>query len=305
MTGLSRRQDDLSDFSPGHFEGRLKQRFGNDFDTSAYYLYGETPVVQTGPMTSYTISVKTSNVSNAGTDGKVSLALTGDLGTTPDLQLDKKTKKTKGNPFEKGKVDSFLISNTPSAGNLTSAKVNLQESGLAPAWHLDSITVRDETTGNTYLFNCKDWLDKKQGLTRDLPLVTDQPTNTNFTISVQTGNVKGAGTDANVYATLVGDYGESQEFHLHKSVKGGNKFEDGQIDDFKFEQQPYIGELRELRIRHDNKGLFGSAWFLESIKVHDSLPDANYYFQCGEWLDKKHGLKRTLFPGTVFKPNRM
>ncbi|MCP4058951.1 MAG: hypothetical protein GY738_16895, partial [Pseudoalteromonas sp.] len=242
---LQRKDDDLADYRPGHYESQLKQKLGPEYDSSAYYLYTEAPIAEVGPMTSYTVTVKTSNVESAGTDAKVTLALTGDAGTTPPMSLDKKNKKTKGDPFEQGKVDSFLLANTPSAGNLTMATIACDQSGLAPAWHLDSITVHDQMTGEKYFFPCKQWLDKEHGTSRDLPVVLGEPVTTNFTISVTTGSESGAGTDANVYAKLIGDYGESDEFHLHKSVKGGNKFETGATDVFKFEKQPYVGELQQ------------------------------------------------------------
>jgi hypothetical protein len=50
---------------------------------------------------------------------------------------------------------------------------------------------------------------------------------------VKTGSDFGAGTDANIYCTLVGDAARSSgEFHLADSVKFVNKFERGQVGVF-------------------------------------------------------------------------
>ena len=54
-----------------------------------------------------------------------------------------------------------------------------------------------------------------------------------YRVDVQTGSDFGAGTDANIYCTLVGDAARSSgEFHLADSVKFVNKFERGQVGVF-------------------------------------------------------------------------
>ena len=44
-----------------------------------------------------------------------------------------------------------------------------------------------------------------------------------------TGDVKGAGTDANVFITMYGEYGDSGERQLGKSETYSNKFERGNV----------------------------------------------------------------------------
>ena len=48
-------------------------------------------------------------------------------------------------------------------------------------------------------------------------------------MSVFTGEVKGAGTDANVFLTVFGDRGDSGERKLAKSETHRDKFEKGQV----------------------------------------------------------------------------
>ncbi len=51
----------------------------------------------------------------------------------------------------------------------------------------------------------------------------------NYVVDVHTGDVRGAGTDANVFLTIFGDKGDSGERKLHKSETHSNKFERGQV----------------------------------------------------------------------------
>ena len=51
----------------------------------------------------------------------------------------------------------------------------------------------------------------------------------NYVVDVYTGDVRGGGTDANVFLTIFGDKGDSGERKLHKSETHSNKFERGQV----------------------------------------------------------------------------
>jgi hypothetical protein len=87
---------------------------------------------------------------------------------------------------------------------------------------------------------------------------------TAYEIIVYTGNPRGAGTDAQVYITLFGNYGkQTQKIHLLNSVNNKNPFERDQTDKFRVEGN-YIGELTQLRIEHDNTG-FAAGWFLDRV----------------------------------------
>lgn len=50
-----------------------------------------------------------------------------------------------------------------------------------------------------------------------------------YKVSVMTGDVYGAGTDANVFLTVYGDQGDTGERKLRKSETNGNKFERGSV----------------------------------------------------------------------------
>lgn len=50
-----------------------------------------------------------------------------------------------------------------------------------------------------------------------------------YKVSVMTGDVYGAGTDANVFLTIYGDQGDTGERKLSKSETNSNKFERGAV----------------------------------------------------------------------------
>ncbi len=50
-----------------------------------------------------------------------------------------------------------------------------------------------------------------------------------YSVHVFTGDVKGAGTDANVFFTMFGETGDTGERQLSKSEKHKDKFERGQV----------------------------------------------------------------------------
>lgn len=50
-----------------------------------------------------------------------------------------------------------------------------------------------------------------------------------YKVHVFTGDVKGAGTDANVFITIFGEYGDTGERQLGKSETYSNKFERGNV----------------------------------------------------------------------------
>ena len=106
-----------------------------------------------------------------------------------------------------------------------------------------------------------------------------------------------SGTDANVFIQLFGDKGKTGEYKLDSS---SNDFERGQTDEFSVEALD-IGIVQRIRIGHDNAGL-GSAWFLESVNIEDTLNMKVYEFIVKQWFDSHHGdkqIEREITPETT------
>lgn len=89
---------------------------------------------------------------------------------------------------------------------------------------------------------------------------------TTYTIRVHTGDIRGAGTDANVYIWLYGEHSDSGRLELRKSETFRDPFERGHVDVFTRELLD-IGNLQRVVVGHDNAGLTGGAWFLDKVST--------------------------------------
>ena len=100
---------------------------------------------------------------------------------------------------------------------------------------------------------------------------------------------------ANVSIVIYGDNGDTGQRKLTKKMV--NLFEKGQRDVFTLEALD-LGQLKRLRIEHDNKG-FGAGWMLDKVEVTNLESSEMIAFPCNQWLDKKKGdglIFRELFP---------
>ena len=76
---------------------------------------------------------------------------------------------------------------------------------------------------------------------------------TTYKVTVKTSDIRGCGTDANVFIQIFGENGSSDELKLKDSATHMDKFERGQEDIFSFNLLS-LGDLSKIRIWHDNKG---------------------------------------------------
>lgn len=77
---------------------------------------------------------------------------------------------------------------------------------------------------------------------------------TKYIVHVKTSDIRGAGTDANVYVVIFGVNGDSGELSLKQSESNKSAFENNQVDVFSFPDIFSLGQLTKVRVWHDNKG---------------------------------------------------
>ncbi|XP_053427321.1 lipoxygenase homology domain-containing protein 1-like [Nycticebus coucang] len=107
-----------------------------------------------------------------------------------------------------------------------------------------------------------------------------------YEVVTATGDVRGAGTDANVFVTLFGENGLSPKLHL--TSKSESAFEKANVDVFRVRTNN-VGLIYKIRIEHDNTGL-NASWYLDRVIVTDmKRPHLRYYFNCNNWLSKVEG----------------
>ncbi|XP_078584711.1 polycystin-1-like protein 2 [Branchiostoma floridae x Branchiostoma japonicum] len=102
----------------------------------------------------YVITVYTGFRGNAGTTAEVTIVLGGlNNESTPFKLRDEKRVL-----FEKGSVDSFLLSTEEPLGELSHLRVWHNNKGYSPGWFLSQIVVSNRARNDTTYFLCNRWL---------------------------------------------------------------------------------------------------------------------------------------------------
>lgn len=201
-------------------------------------------------------------------------------------------------------TDTFFIT-SPDIGTLQSIRVSHDNSGLGSAWHLSSIQVTNTKAGETATFPHHEWLDEKHGLSvvlwpdRDGDGLADKPTDgqhggaagsreIEYKVAVYTSDVRGAGTDADVYLELHGSKGALGASRLENAA---NNFERGKRDEFVIKGSD-VGEITKLVIWHDNSAL-AADWHLQQVEVVHPVQQKTFLFHCNKWLKKQHQVEPT------------
>ncbi|XP_059178108.1 lipoxygenase homology domain-containing protein 1-like [Physella acuta] len=219
----------------------------------------------------YKLTIKTGSKHFSGTDSNVFVTLYGTDQVSPKLQLLNPKKKY----FQRKSVDEFPV-HFPSIGEIKALRIEHDGKGLAPGWFLKKVTLVDiEQPDCVYEFLCNDWLSKDEGnglLWRKIfahkkPLVkvsTEKPIR--YEVTVKTGDVKYAGTDANVYIKIQGQKGKTKKLFMDDAR---NNFERGTTETFQL-TAPNTGPIKSICIGHDNSGP-GAGWFCEDVTVRKYL----------------------------------
>ncbi|CAG9464667.1 unnamed protein product [Pedinophyceae sp. YPF-701] len=248
-------------------------------------------------MTTYTVTVVTSDLRGAGTDAGVYMEMHGKDKDGGEVVVPRQTLDTSKNNFERAQVDVFILPQMPNTAELTHVIVGHDNKGLGPGWHLDHVEVVNEATGLRQYFDCRKWFDKKEDdglIERKLDASKGSAGFDDmvpYRIVVQTSDVKGAGTDADVEVELFGKIEKDGRLVARSSGKqkldngGKNNFERGQRDAFTI-VCPNLGKLDRMWIGHNNKGL-GPGWHLANVEVTSVSTGTHYVFPAYRWLDTK------------------
>ncbi|XP_054958472.1 lipoxygenase homology domain-containing protein 1 isoform X6 [Pan paniscus] len=121
-----------------------------------------------------------------------------------------------------------------------------------------------------------------------LDQVRSCPTKVLYEMTVWTGDVVGGGTDSNIFMTLYGINGSTEEMQLDKKKA---RFEREQNDTFIMEILD-IAPFTKMRIRIDGLGS-RPEWFLERILLKNMNTGDLTMFYYGDWLSQRKG-KKTL-----------
>uniref|UniRef100_A0AAY4CCY2 PLAT domain-containing protein n=1 Tax=Denticeps clupeoides TaxID=299321 RepID=A0AAY4CCY2_9TELE len=214
---------------------------------------------------SYQIAVKTGNISGGSSDSKVFVKLYGEKADTSKMMLVVSENNLR-NYFETGRVDVFTV-DTLDIGQINRLMIGHTNEGMRAGWFLDSVQIVVPVHGKHYMFPshrwlCKDEADGKTEVEIYPSEILDEEKLINYEVTVITGELFAAGTNANVFLQIYGDQGKTELLTLKSR---SNNFEKGTTEIFKIEAAD-VGKIFKIRIGHDGSGL-GSGWFLEKVDI--------------------------------------
>ncbi|XP_016306772.1 lipoxygenase homology domain-containing protein 1-like [Sinocyclocheilus anshuiensis] len=290
---------------------------GKDDGAIVRDLYpNELQTVLYTPFVPYEIKIFTSDIFAAGTDADVFIVLYGQNGVCTSQKSLCVNKRERRMYFERGAEDMFIVELEDIGDIIEKIRIGHDNRGVNPGWHLDRVEIRrllrKGKGSETAIFPFEGWLARSEEdgetirelvpsdiivekLSRDGTLkvieteVDDALEIHTYTVTVTTGDVYGAGTDANVFITLYGDMGDTGERKLSKS-ENSNKFERGSVDTFTLEAVD-LGQVFKIRVRHDNS-MLSADWYLEQVEVVDQDTEEVFLFLCERWLSRKKEDKR-------------
>jgi len=231
---------------------------------------------------SYVVQVRTGTQRGAGTSANVFMVIIGKDGASGELKLE-----TSRNNFERGRTDEFSVE--CSVGEIQRIRIGHDNSGGGPGWYLDQITIMSSGQ-KPLVFDCDDWLDSSSGDGQICRTLFPQGSGDaksrlcRYKVETLTSDLKGSGTDANVWIDLVGAASRSGKRPLETSR---NNFKRGREDVFHLETVD-LGRLLHIDIGHDNAGL-GGGWHLAQVGVTNEKSGDYVSFPCDQWLTKEDG----------------
>ncbi|XP_031222113.1 lipoxygenase homology domain-containing protein 1 [Mastomys coucha] len=235
----------------------------------------------------WSLWVWTTDLKKAGTNSPIFIQIYGKKGRTDEILLNPNNKWFKPGIIEKFKME------LPDLGRFYKIRAWHDRQNPGSGWHLEKMTLMNTLNKDKYNFNCNRWLDANEDdneivreMTAEGPTVRRIMGMARYRVTVCTGELEGAGTDANVYLCLFGDVGDTGERLLYNCRNNTDLFEKGNADEFTIESVT-MRKVRRVRVRHDGKGS-GSGWYLDRVLVREEgQPESdNVEFPCLRWLDK-------------------
>ena len=235
-------------------------------------------------MTDYTVTVRTSDLPDAGTDASVSIELVGSEGATGWTKLG-----SSGHTFRKGAADEIQIAGAD-VGVVERVSLKHDGTGRRGKWHLASLDVRHDGTGAVSKFSCGKWLKNENGVvaetTHEAAAGSGETTTFNYRVDVTTGSRMGAGTDSKV---TIGIHCEGMAQAWFPALEQrDDHFESGATDTFVFSRPDELpGKITAVTLTCADAGVFGDSWFCEKVVVSSLAKGTEWVFHCGDWVGKQ------------------
>ena len=134
-------------------------------------------------------------------------------------------------------------------------------------------------------------------LKNDLSLKYSQRITPPYVVSITTGDATNAGTDSNIFVTLYGEYGESDEVKISSICEDYERSSSNRIGrtDGIIKTDKYLGKIDKIKVRSDGSG-DNSDWLLKDVTVTKENNDLNevFKFTGGTWFEKNRRLTKII-----------
>jgi hypothetical protein len=234
--------------------------------------------ITTNPAAIYEVTLQTGDVSGAGTDADVFIKLDGD---SEEYELD-----NPGNDRERGDTDVYYVGKKD-VGSVKRVTIRHDNSGNRPGWYLDEIAVCHLGSGKCTAFPCSGWLAEdeypyKLKQTLDASSVAPHP-KARYEIILKTGDMRWAGTDADVYIKLHGRCnGQNVNSRWVKlDITSHNDRQRGDTDLYHVKAVA-LDDIKCVTVKHSNTRR-RPGWFLEKGAIHNMTSNGGWEFE-GGWL---------------------
>lgn len=245
----------------------------------------------------YKVTVHTSDTRAAGTDGTVTIQLVGDLGGEQVI-TDSLILENSPDNFQRAAADTFLLE-TKNVGVVTGCVVGVENGS---AWCLRTIAITnlslDELAETRFQYD--DWLDTK---TPSVMFSVDdavKKSTAKYKVTVNTSDLKGSATGANVSLTIFGVDGiDTGVLPLENS---SDNFSKGKQDVFHLETLD-VRTISKIRLGHDNstENAFGTdpSWHCKDLVIENMASGDIYNFAVNKWFDENKApnmISHVLYP---------
>lgn len=263
-----------------------------------------TEGIVAGEGVQYKVTVKTANKTNAGTDSDIYLRIMGTKGTTDEAVLNYSMLGQLGvyiNAFEKNATDTGNVLVSQDIGEITGISLRSDMSLLAADWYPEYVEIAplyNTTATKPVRFTIDEWIADKETHVYS----NDASKSTQYDLTIKTGDKFGAGTDSNIYVSLIGSTGQTAEREISEIVNG-NAFERNSTDSARVNFDKNIGEIKGVVVRSDMK-LAAAEWFVDWIKVEPVAGGAaqtaqGKTFVANAWITDKTPRTYSMDPNSI------
>ncbi|XP_048249875.1 lipoxygenase homology domain-containing protein 1-like isoform X2 [Haliotis rufescens] len=250
--------------------------------------------------------VYTGGQSDAGAKDKVMMVIYGTTGHTEPKQINKDGTLSPGSCLK-------VQLNVGKIGKMFKVRIFFDSKAGNSSWFLEKMKLKDANSGEEFNLEYRDWVksstDNPNG-TIELPTIRPDMAplqDTVYQVAVVTGDLPVAETDAEVFCTVIGQWGDTGERVLALPQGSKKPFRQGKRDEFEI-QTLDLGVISKLLIGHNEIGR-GAGWHCDRVSIspegksRQGAPET--VFLCNRWMDsgcEDRRLVRELTPLAYLQP---